>query len=162
MLLSCYCHVTVGLASGTSPSELPKTAGQEKGVILETLEWRMSRKFFYWRLRRLLLEGRIHKQISQANEDLSVAQMQAMLRRWFIEAEGTVKAYEWDNNQSVVQWLEAQLSEEEPHSVIKDNINCLKRDHVLQQIRSLVQDNPRFDCVGDDDLDEWLGRRVGY
>ncbi|XP_078663986.1 acetyl-CoA carboxylase-like isoform X7 [Branchiostoma floridae x Branchiostoma belcheri] len=115
---------------------------QEKGVILETLEWRMSRKFFYWRLRRLLLEGRIHKQISQANKDLSVAQMQAMLRRWFIEAEGTVKAYEWDNNQSVVQWLEAQLSEEEPHSVIKDNINCLKRDHVLQQIRSLVQDNP--------------------
>ncbi|XP_078582269.1 acetyl-CoA carboxylase-like [Branchiostoma floridae x Branchiostoma japonicum] len=115
---------------------------QEKGVILETLEWKSSRKFFYWRLRRLLLEGRIHKQISQANKDLSVAQMQAMLRRWFIEAEGTVKAYEWDNNQSVVQWLEAQLSEEEPHSVIKDNINCLKRDHVLQQIRSLVQDNP--------------------
>ncbi|XP_035663934.1 proteasome subunit alpha type-5-like [Branchiostoma floridae] len=42
----------------------------------------------------------------------------------------------------LLQWLEAQLSEEEPHSVIKDNINCLKRDHVLQQIRSLVQDNP--------------------
>lgn len=57
----------------------------------DILEWQTSRQFFYWRLRRLLLEGTVKRKIQAANSELTDGQIQAMLRRWFVEAEGTVK-----------------------------------------------------------------------
>lgn len=116
---------------------------QEKGVISDILDWKTSRTFFYWRLRRLLLEDLVKKKIHNANPELTDGQIQAMLRRWFVEVEGTVKAYVWDNNKDLAEWLEKQLTEEDGvHSVIEENIKCISRDYVLKQIRSLVQANP--------------------
>lgn len=60
----------------------------------DVLEWRTSRQFFYWRLRRLLLEDTVKKKIQQANSELTDGQVQAMLRRWFVEAEGAVKVHQ--------------------------------------------------------------------
>uniref|UniRef100_A0A8C7N819 acetyl-CoA carboxylase n=1 Tax=Oncorhynchus kisutch TaxID=8019 RepID=A0A8C7N819_ONCKI len=52
-------------------------------------------------------------------------------------------AYLWDSNEEVVEWLEKQLKEEEgARSVIDENIKYIRRDHILKQIRSLVQANP--------------------
>ncbi|XP_017315370.1 acetyl-CoA carboxylase 1 isoform X4 [Ictalurus punctatus] len=138
-LLPIYHQVAVQFA------DLHDTPGrmQEKGVITDVLEWRTSRQFFYWRLRRLLLEDTVKKKIQQANSELTDGQVQAMLRRWFVEAEGAVKAYLWDSNEDVVEWLEKQLAEEEgARSVIDENIKYIRRDHILKQIRSLVQANP--------------------
>ncbi|KAM9441066.1 acetyl-CoA carboxylase 1 isoform 2-T2 [Clarias gariepinus] len=138
-LLPIYHQVAVQFA------DLHDTPGrmQEKGVITDVLEWRTSRQFFYWRLRRLLLEDTVKKKIQQANCELTDGQAQAMLRRWFVEAEGAVKAYLWDSNEDVVEWLERQLTEEEgARSLIDENIKYIRRDHILKQIRSLVQANP--------------------
>lgn len=55
------------------------------------MDWKTSRTFFYWRLRRLLLEDLVKKKIHNANPELTDGQVQAMLRRWFVEVEGTVK-----------------------------------------------------------------------
>lgn len=55
------------------------------------MDWKNVRTFFYWRLRRLLLEQVVKCEILQANADLSDGHMQSMLRRWFVETEGTVK-----------------------------------------------------------------------
>uniref|UniRef100_A0A665X7M6 acetyl-CoA carboxylase n=1 Tax=Echeneis naucrates TaxID=173247 RepID=A0A665X7M6_ECHNA len=138
-LLPIYHQVAVQFA------DLHDTPGrmQEKGVITDILEWQTSRLFFYWRLRRLLLEDTVKRKIQAANSELTDGQIQAMLRRWFVEAEGAVKAYLWDNNEDVVGWLERQLAEEEgARSVIDENIKYIRRDHILKQIRSLVQANP--------------------
>ncbi|XP_031682323.1 acetyl-CoA carboxylase 1 isoform X2 [Oncorhynchus kisutch] len=138
-LLPIYHQVAVQFA------DLHDTPGrmQEKGVITDILEWRTSRHFFYWRLRRLLLEDTVKMKIQVANSDLTDGQIQAMLRRWFVEAEGTVKAYLWDSNEEVVEWLEKQLKEEEgARSIVDENIKYIRRDHILKQIRSLVQANP--------------------
>ncbi|XP_018604528.1 acetyl-CoA carboxylase isoform X4 [Scleropages formosus] len=124
---------------------------QEKGTITDILEWKNARVFFYWRLRRLLLEDMVKSEILQANKELSNGQIRSMLRRWFVETEGTVKAYLWDNNnKAVVEWLEKHLSEEDgSHSAIRENIKYLKRDYALKCIRSLVQANPEvaMDCI---------------
>uniref|UniRef100_A0AAQ5ZK67 acetyl-CoA carboxylase n=1 Tax=Amphiprion ocellaris TaxID=80972 RepID=A0AAQ5ZK67_AMPOC len=123
---------------------------QEKGVITDILDWKNVRTFFYWRLRRLLLEQVVKCEILQANRDLSDGHMQSMLRRWFVETEGTVKAYLWDNNQAVVEWLEKHLSkEDDTRSAIRENIKYLKRENTLKHIRSLVQANPdvAMDCI---------------
>ncbi|XP_071191760.1 acetyl-CoA carboxylase isoform X3 [Salvelinus alpinus] len=138
-LLPIYHQVAVQFA------DLHDTPGrmQEKGVITDILEWRTSRHFFYWRLRRLLLEDTVKMKIQVANSELTDGQIQAMLRRWFVEAEGTVKAYLWDSNEEVVEWLEKQLKEEEgARSIVDENIKYIRRDHILKQIRSLVQANP--------------------
>ena len=60
----------------------------------DILDWKTSRTFFYWRLRRLLLEDVVKKKIHDANPELTDGQIQAMLRRWFVEVEGTVKVNE--------------------------------------------------------------------
>nr|XP_014342769.1 PREDICTED: acetyl-CoA carboxylase-like [Latimeria chalumnae] len=112
-LLPIYHQVAVQFA------DLHDTPGrmQEKGVITDILEWKTSRSFFYWRLRRLLQEDIVMKKIRDA--------------------------YLWDNNKDVVEWLERQLTEEEgARSVIDENIKYISRDYLLKQIRSLVQANP--------------------
>uniref|UniRef100_A0A8C1NAJ7 acetyl-CoA carboxylase n=1 Tax=Cyprinus carpio TaxID=7962 RepID=A0A8C1NAJ7_CYPCA len=131
-LLPIYHQVAVQFA------DLHDTPGrmQEKGVITDVLEWQTSRLFFYWRLRRLLLEDTVKRKIQCANSELTDGQVQAMLRRWFVEAEGAVKAYLWDSNEDVVEWLERQLAEEEgARSLIDENIKYIRRDHILKQIR---------------------------
>uniref|UniRef100_A0A8C4XSU0 acetyl-CoA carboxylase n=1 Tax=Falco tinnunculus TaxID=100819 RepID=A0A8C4XSU0_FALTI len=120
-------------------ADLHDTPGrmQEKGVITDILDWKTSRTFFYWRLRRLLLEDVVKKKIHDANPELTDGQIQAMLRRWFVEVEGTVKAYLWDSNKDLVEWLEKQLTEEEGvRSVVDENIKYISRDYILKQIRS--------------------------
>uniref|UniRef100_A0A665XD13 acetyl-CoA carboxylase n=1 Tax=Echeneis naucrates TaxID=173247 RepID=A0A665XD13_ECHNA len=145
-LLPIYHQVAVQFV------DLHDTPGrmQEKGVITDILDWKKVRTFFYWRLRRLLLEQVVKCEILQANKELSDGHMQSMLRRWFVETEGTVKAYLWDNNQAVVEWLEQHLSKEEgARSAIQENIKYLKRESTLKHIRSLVQNNPdvAMDCI---------------
>uniref|UniRef100_A0A3P9QGK0 acetyl-CoA carboxylase n=1 Tax=Poecilia reticulata TaxID=8081 RepID=A0A3P9QGK0_POERE len=145
-LLPIYHQVAVQFV------DLHDTPGrmQEKGVITDILDWKQARTFFYWRLRRLLLEQVVKCEIMEANKDLSDGHMQSMLRRWFVETEGTVKAYLWDNNQAVVEWLEKHLSTEDgTRSVIRENIKYLKRENALKHIRGLVEANPdiAMDCI---------------
>ncbi|XP_028313974.1 acetyl-CoA carboxylase isoform X2 [Gouania willdenowi] len=145
-LLPIYHQVAVQFA------DLHDTPGrmQEKGVITDILEWKNVRTFFYWRLRRLLLEQVVKCEILQANKDLSDGHMQSMLRRWFAETEGTVQAYLWDNNQAVVEWLEKHLSKEDGvRSAIRENIKCLKRENAMKDVHRLVQANPdvAMDCI---------------
>ncbi|EGW10621.1 Acetyl-CoA carboxylase 2 [Cricetulus griseus] len=146
LLFPIYHQVAVQFA------DLHDTPGHmlEKGIILDVLEWKTARTFFYWRLRRLLLEAQVKQEILQASPELSHEHTQSMLRRWFVETEGPVKAYLWDSNQVVVQWLEQHWSAGGGlRSTIRENINYLKRDSVLKTIQSLVQGNPdvTMDCV---------------
>ncbi|XP_018116412.1 acetyl-CoA carboxylase 2 isoform X2 [Xenopus laevis] len=145
-LLPIYHQVAVRFA------DLHDTPGrmQEKGVITDILEWKDARSFLYWRLRRLLLEEMVKSEILHANSELSDIHIQSMLRRWFMETEGAVKTYLWDNNQVVVEWLEKHLNEEdEARSAIRENIKYLKKDYALKHIRGLVQANPEvaMDCI---------------
>ncbi|XP_039771055.1 acetyl-CoA carboxylase 2 isoform X2 [Ornithorhynchus anatinus] len=135
LLLPIYHQVAVQFA------DLHDTPGrmQEKGVITDILEWKNSRTFLYWRLRRLLLEGVVKNEILLANSELSHVHIQSMLRRWFLETEGTVKGYLWDNNQVVAAWLEKHLQEEDgSRSAIRENIKYLKRDFALKNIRGKI------------------------
>uniref|UniRef100_G3TBG5 acetyl-CoA carboxylase n=1 Tax=Loxodonta africana TaxID=9785 RepID=G3TBG5_LOXAF len=146
LLLPIYRQVAVQFA------DLHDTPGVmlEKGIILDILEWKTVREFLYWRLRRLLLEDQVKQEILQASGELSHVHAQSMLRRWFMETEGAVKAYLWDNNQVVVRWLEQHWQVGDGlQSTIRENIKYLKRDFVLKTIRSLVQENPEVavDCV---------------
>ncbi|XP_077165163.1 acetyl-CoA carboxylase 2 isoform X1 [Paroedura picta] len=145
-LLPVFHQVAVQFA------DLHDTPGrmQEKGVISDILQWENARTFLYWRLRRLLLEEVVKREIVKAHRELSNSHVQSMLRRWYLETEGAVKGYLWDNNQVVVEWLEKHLQEGDgARSAIRENIQYLKRDFALKHIRNLVQENPdvAMDCI---------------
>lgn len=67
----------------------------EKGCINEIVTWRESRKWFFWRLKRLILEDRLVKQILTAQGNLQFEEAKSMLNRWFLEDKGAteVKLY---------------------------------------------------------------------
>lgn len=115
---------------------------QEKGAIMDVVPWRKSRCILYWRLRRLLLENQIKSQMLNIQPNLSVGQAEAMLRRWFVEDKGTMVAYLWENNEAVVAWLLTQLSEGQARSVVANNLHCVKKDAIIQQIKSSLEECP--------------------
>ena len=79
------------------------------------------------------------KKIRRVNPELTDGQMGSMLNRWFVEAEGAVKAYSWENNKAVVEWISKQLSESTwETSILYKNIKVIRRECVSQQIRRLV------------------------
>lgn len=137
LLLPIYQQISVEFA------DLHDTPGrmQEKGVISEVLKWKESRQFFYWRLRRILMTRDAKKKIRKANPDISSPQLCSMLERLFLEAHGNTKSYLWNDNKSVVEWLEKEASLNE-HSVIDENVKWISRDWILRQIKTLVQENP--------------------
>jgi len=112
----------------------------EKGCIQEIVPWRKSRKILFWRLKRVLFENRVLHELMHTNPNLSVGQAQAMLRRWFLEDQGAMEGYKWENNETASGWLEAQLGMS--HSIVARNILAVKRDAVVQGIRNSVEDCP--------------------
>jgi acetyl-CoA carboxylase/biotin carboxylase 1 len=59
----------------------------EKGCISEIVAWRTSRSFFYWRLRRLILEDIFVKKIISAQNSLSVGQAKCKLQEQYVYKE---------------------------------------------------------------------------
>ncbi|XP_014676629.1 PREDICTED: LOW QUALITY PROTEIN: acetyl-CoA carboxylase-like, partial [Priapulus caudatus] len=137
-LMHMYHQVAVMFA------DLHDTAGRmrDKNVITDIISWRTSRRFFYWRLRRRLLENQVKQKIWHTNADLTDGQVESMMRRWFIEAKGAVNGYLWDDNQSVVEWLREQLEVEPSVSLVMENIRALQRDAAIKNIRQTLQDYP--------------------
>ncbi|EFX86656.1 hypothetical protein DAPPUDRAFT_222043 [Daphnia pulex] len=116
----------------------------EKGVIHDIVPWKKSRTYFYWRLRRRLLEKETVLQIIQVQQQLTHPQAEAMLRRWFVEDKGATDGYLWEDNRIVVEWLEDQLKGECQKPVLMENIRCLKREFALAQVRTLMQETPEI------------------
>ncbi|SAM05410.1 hypothetical protein [Absidia glauca] len=72
---------------------------EAKGVIRKSLEWRTARRFFYWRVRRRLVEEYTLRKMVDAECQLSRKEMQALLRQWYL-ADTT------DDDQAVIGWFE--------------------------------------------------------
>ena len=76
-----------------------------KGVIRKDLEWRESRRFFYWRLRRRLNEQTLIRAMRNIQGRESVYHSHAIeyLKKWYFEHGKT----DWDDNdREVALWLE--------------------------------------------------------
>jgi acetyl-CoA carboxylase/biotin carboxylase 1 len=93
-------------------ADLHDTAGrmQHKRAIRRVVPWRTSRTFFYWRLRRRLAEEELRSRVSQADPQLSDAEIDALLRKWARAHDPALDGdiYELDDPR-VVQWLEDEL-----------------------------------------------------
>jgi len=73
-----------------------------KGVIRHSLEWRNSRRFFYWRVRRRVLQDFWVRSLREADERLSHGDALECLRSWIVEAR-----VNFASDEKVAKWLEA-------------------------------------------------------
>ncbi len=117
-------------------------------MIREVVPWEESRSIFYWRLRRRLLElratERIHKSYSLGGTQTKMKHAQAneMLRQWFIQERGDNQRFLWEQDKSVVQWLEEQQEKQQSSSVVAENLKSLSRDAAVRQFKGLLDANP--------------------
>jgi len=74
-----------------------------KGVIREAVEWRSSRRYFYWRVRRRVLQDFWVRKLREADKRLSHAEAVAKIQAW-VEAAGT----DFASDEKVAAWLEAE------------------------------------------------------
>lgn len=63
-----------------------------------------------------------------------------MLRRWFVEDKGDTYAYQWEENVSVVEWMEEQKKNDE--STVNRNINAVRKDAIISQIQKSLEECP--------------------
>ncbi|XP_063545623.1 acetyl-CoA carboxylase [Cydia strobilella] len=126
-------------------AELHDTAERmlEKGCIFDIIPWKDSRRFLYWRLRRLLLqnlqERRVQHAVRQAAEDMDQGAAAAALRRWFTEDQGETQSHQWErDNEAVSKWFEAQTGDD--NSVLERNLRAIKQDSVMNAVNYLVME----------------------
>ncbi|XP_033221569.1 acetyl-CoA carboxylase isoform X2 [Belonocnema kinseyi] len=119
----------------------------EKNTIQEIVPWKSARRVLYWRLRRRLLEDRIRSEILSTQPGLDVRQVDAMLRRWFVEDKGATESYLWDQDDMAVAWLEVQCKNE--NSVVTRNITCVRKDAIVTRVKEALEACPevRLDAV---------------
>lgn len=80
-----------------------------KGVIRKLVKWAESRTYFYWRLRRRLIEFELFNSLEHKAQD-SAAQRKQFLQQLQVfyqsKASGTVN---WDDDEHVFHWLQDNL-----------------------------------------------------
>merc|ERR1712039_815595 len=103
LLLPMYRQVSVMYCDLHDRSARMKSLG----AIHEELEWRQSRTYLHWRIRRRLCESGVLKKIQAAVPDFSHAEAKSVLQGLL---EGSLER-DIDNNQIVAQWLEAHKEE---------------------------------------------------
>ena len=126
-------------------ADLHDTPGRmkAKGCINAIVPWPQSRKFFYWRLKRRVHEATLSKLIQSSDPTLSTDQVQSVLRRSFTESAGEGRAYLWDDDAAVAQWIDDEMDGEELHfdSPLSNTINRLRREHVINAVKKLVAED---------------------
>jgi acetyl-CoA carboxylase/biotin carboxylase 1 len=128
MLFGVYQQVAVHFA------DLHDTPGRmkAKGVIRRKVQWAESRKFFYWRLQRRLLEFDIAKQLlvkgARGSDKVSDHRKTtvAELQTWFLEQGGSAEL--WEEDKEMMGWFDAHKTE------LQAYISGIKNAQLVSQI----------------------------
>lgn len=106
MLLPVYEQIAVQFC------ELHDTPGRMKavGVIEKEVDWKEARSFFYWRLRRKLIEFDLRKQILEAGQvgrgvqGVDSIGATELVKSWFLESPSNTEA-SWEDDKLVLAWM---------------------------------------------------------
>ncbi|CAF0807590.1 unnamed protein product [Adineta steineri] len=118
--------------------DLHDTPGRmlEKGVIREILDWRTSREFFYWRLKRRLHENNTIKTMVTLEPSVNYESASNYLQQWFNEDQNNNSA-QWTQDKIVAEWL-VQFQK----SALNNRMKTLQKLNARHDIHRLLQTYP--------------------
>ncbi|KAG2224710.1 hypothetical protein INT45_009025 [Circinella minor] len=130
-LLPVYQQISVQFA------DLHDRAGrmEAKGVIRKPLEWRFSRQYFYWRVRRRLNEEYAIRKIKEAAPKMTREAMCTLLKQWFVtdnDIASTASEQVWQQqDEKVSEWFDKQSA------LIEQRIIKIKSESTKEQVVAL-------------------------
>ncbi|KAJ2821071.1 acetyl-coenzyme-A carboxylase, partial [Coemansia erecta] len=129
VLLPVYTQIAVQFA------DLHDRAGRmaAKGVIRSELQWANARTYFFYRLKRRLLEEGLRRRISAVKPDVSRDEQLQLLRAWFASSD---EAFE-NNDQQVAAWLE---DTDRVHEQLAQWKSEVEKERILQQVSAASDD----------------------
>ncbi|CAM9940346.1 unnamed protein product [Pylaiella littoralis] len=92
-----------------------------KGVVRDILEWKTSREYFYWRVKRRLAENGVRKMFQAADASMSYEDTTKLMQEL---------CPDWDNDKAVLEWVEADQSS------LKEYLGGLRSDAVRRDVEA--------------------------
>ena len=138
-LAPIYHQVSVKFA------DLHDTPGRmkAKGCINDIVPWPQARSFFFWRLKRRLLEAKLCSLVKAADPTQPIDQVLALLKRSFASSAAVGRTYLWEDNKAVSRWIEEELDGDELRrdSRLVATLKSMHQEHVLDTIKRLAGDD---------------------
>jgi acetyl-CoA carboxylase/biotin carboxylase 1 len=131
-LLPLYSQVAIQFA------DLHDRSGRmyAKGTIEKELEWKTSRRYFYWRLLNRTHEEAVIRKLQEVNPKLTRSDAITLIAKWFEETEqsNTFEA-DFEADQFKAKWFETLRSET---GSLTTKLNEQQQIHVQNQLSSLL------------------------
>ena len=132
-LLPVYQQVAVQFC------ELHDTPGRMKavGVIEKAVDWRGSRTYFFWRLRRKLAEFDLRKKIVETGSigskksTMSPAEASDYIKQLFIETSGSSED-KWQDDKTMLSWMA------EKNEFLEEKVIKLKKANVSSEVFEMM------------------------
>lgn len=105
-----------------------------KGCIRGIVEWRDSRRHFYWRLKRRLLQDQQVQRIRTVSPAIEWTEATTMLRQWLLG--DNHQEVQWLNDAYMVDMLSGQ---ERKESVVGRRLRDLEAEYAAQHVRETLE-----------------------
>ena len=98
-----------------------------KGVIRDIVPWAQAREYFFWRVRRRLMQDALVASLKEADSSLGHAECLSMLASWM---EGKAS---WEDDQAVLTFFKAESA------VIDERLRDVRTESVKKSVASLLR-----------------------
>jgi acetyl-CoA carboxylase / biotin carboxylase 1 len=155
VLLPVYEQISVQFC------ELHDTPGRMEavGVIRKQVEWRSSRTFFYWRLRRKLAEFDLRKKIIEAAEvgravkSPTPLEATEIIKAWFLETPG-MNEMKWEDDKVMLTWMG------ENHALLESKVVNYTKECVIQEVMQVMTAGGNTAKVGTQGIVDGISRAM--
>jgi len=129
-LLPLYTSIAVGFADLHDKTGRMKA----KGVIRDSIMWRESRRYFYWRVKHRVLQDDLIKKLCFANPQVGHAEALILVQRWAAAAKANL-----DNDEAMCSWLE-ELD-------VAKKVAACRKDFLKSEVTSMFKELPAADVA---------------
>merc|ERR1719428_116078 len=98
-----------------------------KGVIRDIVPWARAREYFFWRVRRRLMQDALVTQLKEADSELSHGECLSMLAAWMGDKAS------WEDDKAVLAFFESE------GAVIDEKLGEVRMESVKKTVSSLLE-----------------------
>ena len=139
--------------------DLHDTPGRMKatGVIEKEVEWKESRKFFFWRLRRKLAEFDLRKKMIEASDvgrgvaKLTPLNASSVMKKWFLESPELSEEM-WDDDKIMLAWMA------QSYKLLESKVEDLGKESVVQEVYQVLTGGGNTAKIGTAGIVEGISR----